>query len=146
MKKLTPYTPELASQKELNDFLLNTLNANLTQAIKSTVSIMIKTEMRTLREELGQERQTSFNGYYGRNLVSPVGKITDIPIPRFRGGNDNLPLQTMNIFSDEKERSFSIVQQMHLIGVSQRKINRFCQNIFGKAVAPQTTKAVFAEL
>ncbi|PIT86306.1 MAG: hypothetical protein COU33_03920, partial [Candidatus Magasanikbacteria bacterium CG10_big_fil_rev_8_21_14_0_10_43_6] len=146
MKKLTPYTPELASQKELNDFLMNSLNANLTQAIKSTVSIMIKAEMRTLREELGNEKQTSFNGYYGRNLISPVGKIADIPIPRFRGGNDNLPLQSMNIFADEKERFFTIVQQMHLVGISQRKINCFCQKVFGKAVAPQTTKLVFEEL
>lgn len=146
MKKLTPYTPELASQKELNDFLLNSLNANLTQAIKSTVSIMVKTEMRILREELGQERHTSFNGYYGRNLVSPVGKIADIPIPRFRGGNDGVPLATMSIFDAEKDRFFEVVQQMHLVGISQRKINRFCQNIFGKAVAPQTTKSVFAEL
>lgn len=146
MKKLTPYIPELASQKELNDFLLNSLNANLTQAIKSTVSIMVKAEMRILREELGSEKQTSFNGYYGRNLVSPVGKIADIPIPRFRGGNDNLQLQSMNVFEDEKERFFDIVRQMHLVGVSQRKINRFCQNIFGKAIAPHTTKTVFEEL
>lgn len=146
MKKHTPPAPELANQKELNDFLLNSLNANLTQAIKNTVSIMIKAEMRTLREDLGHEQRTAFNGYYGRNLISPAGKIEDIPIPRFRGGNDHFPLQSMNIFAAEKERFFAIVQQMHLVGVSQRKINRFCQNIFGKAVAPQTTKAVFEEL
>jgi putative transposase len=146
MKKHTPPAPELASQKELNDFLLHSLNANLTQAIKSTVSIMVKAEMRILREDLGQEKQTSFNGYYGRNLVSPVGKIEGIPIPRFRGGNDNLELQSMNVFADEQERFFGVVQQMHLVGISQRKINRFCKNIFGKAVAPQTTKVVFEEM
>jgi putative transposase len=52
----------------------------------------------------------------------------------------------MNIFQDEKERFFTVVQQMHLVGISQRKINRFCQKVFGKAVAPQTTKTVFEEL
>jgi putative transposase len=138
--------PELASQKELNDFLLNTLNANLTQAIKSTVSIMVKTEMRQLREEVFSPEALQFNGFYGRNLVSPVGKIENIPIPRFRSGNTGVALTSMGIFESEKERFFEIVQQMHLAGISQRKINEFCKQIFGKAVAPKTTKEVFEEM
>src|SRR3989344_1725574 len=52
----------------------------------------------------------------------------------------------MNVFADEKERFFDIVRQMHLAGISQRKINHFCKQVFGKAVAPQTTKEVFEEL
>lgn len=144
MPKRTTPVPELTSQKELNDFLLTTLNANLTQAIKSTVSIMVKTEMRQLREELSADLQ--FNGHYGRHLISPAGKVENIPIPRFRSGNQGLPLQSMGIFAQEKERFFDIIQELHLAGISQRKINRLCKRVFGKPVAPKTTKTVFTEL
>jgi len=144
MSKRTTPGPEFASEKELSEFLLSNLNANLTQAIKGTVSVMIKQEMRTLREELNASWQ--FNGHYGRHLVSPAGKIENIPVPRFRSGNSGLPLQSTAIFAEEKERFLQLVGEMHLAGISQRKINRLCRQLFGKAVAPKTTKTVFAEL
>lgn len=138
--------PELASQKELNEFLLNNLNGSLTQAIKSTVSIMVKAEMQQIRAELGYPPQLSFNGYYGRNLVSPAGKVANIPVARWREGNQNLPVSSLNIFTNEQERFYETVRQLHLVGVSQRKINRLCRQLFGKAVAPKTTRTVFLEL
>jgi len=144
MKKRTTPVPELASAQELNEFLLNNLNSCLTQAIKSTVSLMVKTEMKQLREELHADLQ--FNGHYGRHLISPAGKVENIPIPRFRSGNQDLPLNSMGIFAQEKERFFDVIQELHLAGISQRKINRLCKRIFGKPVAPKTTKTVFTEL
>lgn len=146
MKKNTTPLPEVASEKELNQFLLNSLNGSLTQAIKSTVSIMVKAEMQQIRAELGYPPELSFNGYYGRNLVSPAGKIANIPIARWREGHQDLPVNSLNIFANEQERFYETVRQLHLVGVSQRKINRFCKLIFGQAVAPRTTKTVFLEL
>lgn len=146
MKKHTTPGPELASAKELNEFLLNNLNGSLTQAIKSTVSIIVKAEMQQIRAELNYPPQLQFNGSYDRNLVSPVGKIEGIPIARFRGGRQDLPLSSLNIFTSEQERWYELIQQLHLAGISQRKINRFCRQVFGKAVAPKTTQTVFAEL
>jgi putative transposase len=146
MKKRTTPVPELASQKELNEFLLNNLNGSLTQAIKSTVSIMVKAEMQQLRTELNYPPNLQFNGYYGRHLVSPIGKVENIPIARFRGGRQDLPLGSLNVFDQEQERFYELVRQLHLAGISQRKINRLCRQIFGKAVAPKTTRTVFAKL
>ena len=145
MKKLNTPMPEVTSEKELNDFLFKNLTGNLQQVIKSTVSIMVKTEMQTMRKELMEDRP-QFNGYYGRNLVSPVGKISDIQIPRFRDGNTRHALQTMQIFDAEKDRFYNIVSNMHLVGISQRKVNDFCKLCFGKTVAPKTTKTVFEEM
>jgi transposase-like protein len=136
----------VASEKELNQFLLDNLNGSLTQAIKSTVSIMIKAEMEQIRAELGHPPQLSFNGYYGRHLISPVGKVENIPVPRWREGNQNLPVNSLGIFAGEQERFYELVSQLHLAGISQRKINRFCKQVFGKAVAPKTTQTVFQEL
>lgn len=140
--------PHLANEKELSNFLLDALGKNLEQAIRSTVSILVKTEMRQLREELWREKQESlvFNGTYPRHLVSPAGKISAIPIPRFRSGNEEHELRSMRVFGEERERFNELVAHLHLAGVSQRKVNRFCKNLFGKAVAPATTKMVFEEL
>jgi len=138
----------MASEKDLNKFLLDALGKNLEQAIRSTVSVLVKTEMRELREELWKEKRESlvFNGSYPRQLVSPAGRIADIPIPRFRSGNDEHDLQSMKLFGEEQDRFNNLVANLHLVGVSQRKVNRLCRNIFGKAVAPKTTKVVFEEL
>lgn len=140
--------PHLANEKELNRFLLDALGKNLEQAIRSTVSILVKSEMRQLRDELWNEKQEAlvFNGTYPRHLVSPVGKITAIPIPRFRSGNEEHELASMKVFGEERERFNELVAHLHLAGVSQRKVNRFCKNLFGQAVAPSTTKLVFEEL
>lgn len=140
--------PHLANEKELNTFLLDALGKNLEQAIRSTVSILVKSEMRQLRDELWKEKQEMlvFNGSYPRHLVSPAGKIENIPIPRFRSGNEHHELATMKVFEEERERFQNLVAHLHLVGVSQRKVNRFCKNLFGKAIAPQTTKLVFEEL
>ncbi len=137
--------PEVASEKELSDFLMKNLSDTLKQAIKSSVSIMVKTEMQQIKEEL-KEGSLQFNGYYDRNLVSPVGKIEDVQIPRFRSGNTNHDLQSMKVFEEEKERFLGIVSNLHLVGVSQRKVDDFCKLCFGKAVAPKITKTVFEEL
>src|SRR3989338_4461562 len=143
MPKRTQNTPlpHLANEKELNQFLLEALGKNLEQAIRSTVSILVKTEMRQLREELWKEKREAlvFNGTYPRHLVSPAGRVADIPIPRFRSGNDGLELASMKVFGEERGRFNELVAHLHLAGVSQRKVNRFCKNLFGKAVAPSTT-------
>jgi putative transposase len=146
MKKHNTPVPELASEKELSEFLLNNFNSTLTQAIKTTVSLVVKAEMKQLREDLGNPPQMSFNGYYNRHLVSPAGKVENIPIARFRGGNTDLPLNSLQVFGSEKNRLYELVQQLHLAGISQRKINKFCKEAFGKAIAPKTTKILFEEL
>lgn len=140
--------PHLANEKEINDFLLSALGKNLEAAIRSTVAILVKTEMRDLREELWKEKRESlvFNGTYPRNLISPAGKVSAIPIPRFRSGNDAYDLKSMNVFGEERNRFHELVAHLHLAGVSQRKVNRFCKNLFGTSVAPKTTKMVFEEL
>lgn len=150
MRKHTRSTPlpHLASEKEISDFLLSALGKNLEAAIRSTVSILVKAEMRELQETLRRERDAFpvFNGTYPRNLVSPAGKVSAIPIPRFRSGNEEYDLKSMKIFGDERDRFHELVAHLHLAGVSQRKVNRFCKLLFGTSVAPKTTRTVFEEL
>src|SRR3989344_4735795 len=106
----------LSTEKELNAYLLDSFGNNLKQAIKSTVQILVRAEMEKLREEIGE--RLVFNGSYSRNLVSPVGKIEDIPISRFRTGNGRYDLGTLKIFDEEKGRFYDLVAEMHAAGIS----------------------------
>lgn len=144
MKNHTTSSYTLNTEKELNAHLLEQFGSNLKQAIKSTVGIMVRAEMEQLRVTLGASLQ--FNGAYTRDLVSPVGKVEDIPIARFRTGNQSHTLASMGVFAQEKERFYEIVANMHAVGVSQRKVDAFCKRLFGKAAPPATTKRVFTEL
>lgn len=144
MKQHTTPHAVLNSEKELNQYLLDSFGNNLKQAIKNTVQILVRAEMEKLREEINERLQ--FNGHYTRHLISPVGKIPDIPIARFRTGNTGHPLETMKIFDEEKERFYNLVAHMHAAGISQRKVDQLSTLLFGKGAAPKTTKHVFQEL
>ena len=82
MPTKTQKYPIFNSDKELSDFLLNNLTDSLKQSIKITTSIMVKAEMENLRKEVKEHLQ--FNGYYDRNMISTLGKIEGIQIPRWR--------------------------------------------------------------
>ncbi len=144
MKNHTTKSFSLSSEKELNQYLLDSFGNNLKQAIKSTVALLVRSEMEQLRENI--EKVPVFNGHYDRHLVSPIGKIENIPIARFRTGNGTLDLSTLKVFDEEKNRFYDLVAEMHAAGISQRKIDKLCRHAFGKAVPPQTTKKVFGEL
>lgn len=134
----------LNSEKELNQYLLDSFGNNLKQAIKSTVQILVRAEMEKLRQELDERLQ--FNGSYGRHLVSPVGKIENIPVARFRSGNHGYDLRTMKIFEEERDNFYNLIAYMHAAGISQRKADKLGKLLFGKAVPPAMTKEVFGEL
>src|SRR3989338_7014007 len=100
--------------------------------------------MEKVRSELGDHLQ--FNGSYGRHLVSPVGKIANIPIARYRTGNRRYDLETMKIFDEEKESFYNLIAHMHAAGISQRKVDKLCKLLFGASASPQTTKRTFENL
>lgn len=112
--------PVFDDDKELLQFLERSLTDNLKQFIKISITSLVKAEMEQIRDELQQSGSTtpSFNGCYNRQLVSPFGRIEDIPIPRFRSGfQDNQP-SVLSSFDDEKSRTWQLITDMHMLGIS----------------------------
>jgi len=138
------------SESEISEYLLENIGSNLKQAIKVTVEMMLKVEMQELRKELEEkleEREKMyFNGYYNRHLVSPVGKVENIEIPRFRGGNEGYNIEGLKLFEEEKQRFFDLIAQMHLRGVSQKKIGEICTICFGKKMSKAQVGKVYKNL
>ena len=132
--------PLFNSDQELSDFLLSNLTDSLKQSIKLTVSIMVKAEMENLRKEVSEK--LSFNGYYERNMLSGLGKIQDINIPRFREQPvSELGLKSLGVFDQEKDRFLKLVAEMHRLGVSTRKVDQICRSVFGVILFPMPARA-----
>jgi len=145
MNSKTKKQPIFNSEKELADFLLGNLADSLKQAVKATAKTMIKQEMEDLREEI--DKKLSFNGYYQRHMYSGLGKIENINIPRFRETpNNELNIQSLNIFDQEKEKFFKLASEMHRLGISQRKIKQLCRACFGIDISKGRVGLVHREL
>jgi len=131
-------------EKELQKFLEINFTQSLKQMIKVTVKTMVKAEMEEFRQQF--EEKLSFNGHYGRNMTSSFGRVEGIPIPRFRESPGNLRLQTLSVFDQEREKFARLVEQMHLLGISQRKIRHLAKVCFGIPVSTKKVGAIYKEL
>lgn len=142
-KAQTP--PVFNSDKDLAEFLLSNLTDSLKQSIRITVKIMIRQEMDDWRKEVNEK--LSFNGFYDRNMISPLGKIEGIQIPRWRESTLlTQNLRSFSVFDQEKERFYELVAQMHRLGVSQRKIKLLCDTVFGVKLSATRAGFIHKEL
>jgi len=136
--------PVFDDEKELLQFLERSLTDNLKQFIKVSITSLVKAEMEQIREDL--QSQSHFNGYYNRQLVSPFGKIEDIPIPRFREGfMDNSPT-VLSSFNDEKSRTWQLLTDMHMMGISQRKVKQLANKHLGLNISTTAVKEAMHHL
>ena len=136
--------PVFEDEKDLLTFLERSLTDNLKQFIKVSITSLVKAEMEQIREDLNTSSQ--FNGYYNRQLVSPFGKIEDIPIPRFRDGfQDNQPT-VLSSFDDEKDRTWQLITDMHLLGISQRKVKQLANKHLGLNISTTAVKEAMHNL
>jgi len=131
-------------EKDLQKFLEVNFTESLKQMIKVTVKTMVKQEMESFRKQF--EEKIYFNGFYGRNMISSFGKIEDVPIPRFRNADSRMDLKTLDVFDQEKGKFMQVIQQMHLLGISQRKIRYLAQNCFGINLSANRVGVIYREL
>jgi putative transposase len=137
--------PLFNSDKDLSQYLEQNLTETLKQAIRITVKMMVKEEMTQLRDELDQK--LSFNGSYDRNMLSPMGKISNIPIPRFRElPHEQLNLHSTTIFEQEKDRLYQLIAEMHRVGVSHRKVKYLAKTCFGIKLSANKSSEIHRDL
>jgi len=136
--------PVFEGSKDLQKFLEQNMADNLKQLIKITVQIMVKSEMEVFRQQF--EEKLQFNGNYFRQMLSTFGKVEDIPIPRFRTPVEEMKLKTLGVFGQEKERFAELIGQMHLLGISQRKIKQLTKICLGATISTARVGSVYKEL
>ena len=143
--------PVFNDDKELLQFLERSLTDNLKQFIKVSVSTLVKAEMEQIRDEIRQSggQVPSFNGSYNRQLISPFGKVSDIPISRFRegfGADGALAPSALSSFEDEKARTWDLLRDMHLLGISQRKVKHIASKHLGIKISNKAIKEAVHDL
>jgi len=137
--------PLFNSDKELSQYLEQNLTETLKQAIRVTVKMMIKEEMTQLRDDVDQK--LSFNGTYDRHMLSPMGKISNIPVPRFRElPHEQLNLHSTSVFEQEKDRLYQLIAEMHRVGVSHRKVRYLAKTCFGIQLSANKSSEIHRDL
>lgn len=135
--------PIFTEEKDLAKFLETNFTESLKQMIRVTVHTMVKAEMVEFRKESCEK--IYFNGTYDRNMTSSFGAIQDIPIPRFRTAQEE-KLKSLSIFGKEEQKFEKLVEQMHLLGISQRKVKQLVSSVFGIKISTTKVGAIYREL
>ncbi len=136
--------PVFADDLDLSEFLSKNFTESLKQMIKVTVKMMIKAEMETFRSEFSDKLY--FNGSYPRNMTGTFGKVNNVPVPRFRNNTAGFTPQTLNVFSGEQEKFMELVNQMHVLGISQRKISQLARTCLGINIGKNQVGKIHSEL
>ncbi len=133
-----------SDERELSEFLSKNFTESLKQMIKVTVKLMIKTEMETFRSEFSEKLY--FNGSYPRNMIGTFGKVNNVPVPRFRNNPDDFTPRTLNVFSGEQEKFMGLINEMHILGISQRKIKQLTRTCLGINIGKNQVGKIHSEL
>lgn len=121
--------PIFGDDRDLVKFLETSFAETAKQYIKALVTTMLKAEMEDFRQKAA--RDLPFNGYYPRQLASPFGQMADVPVPRFRQAPEDMGLRTMALFDEERQRTMDLLADMHLNGISQRKLKDLANKHLG---------------
>lgn len=142
-KKVNKKLPIFDNDKELQSFMASNFLESLKQMIRSTVNIIVREEMEKFRSEI--DDKIYFNGSYHRQMISTLGKVGGVPIPRFRNNYNGFTPNSLSIFNSEQERFINLIEQMHLRGISQRKISQLAKDCFGITFSKNRVGKVYAE-
>jgi transposase-like protein len=141
-------TKDHTQSKELSqaDFQ-ELLQEKMRQAVRMTLITILEEEVQAFvgagRYERTAKRRDQRNGHYGRNLVTGVGEIEELPVPRTRQG-----FQT-KVFKQYKRRQAELDEAicgMFVQGMSQVRVGEVFETLTGSKPSPSTVSKVFHTL
>ncbi len=103
--------------------------------IKTMVKELLDALMREEREIYLEDHRTKANGYYTRDLLTLVGPVEDLKVPRVREGHFH-----PQILPYRRRASLELSEAilvLYTVGVSTRKISAFLEGIYGAFYSPQ---------
>ncbi|HRY74621.1 MAG TPA: IS256 family transposase [Candidatus Dojkabacteria bacterium] len=141
-KKVVNKLPVFDNDRQLESFMSSNFLESLKQMIRITVNTIVRQEMDKFRSEM--DDKIYFNGNYNRQMLSTMGKIDNVPIPRFRQSNGFSP-SSLSVFDSEQDKFMKLVEQMHLNGISQRKISKLAKDCFGITLSKNRVGKVYVD-
>jgi transposase-like protein len=122
----------------------NKLNSQLQQEILGSFQQLVKALIKTLLEALMLEEREIYleetedyaNGFYSRDLLTALGEVKGLRVPRVRKGSFR-PV----ILPERKKAGLDLTEvviSLYASGVSTRKISKVLENIYGAYYSPQS--------
>jgi len=106
------------------------------EQIKTMVKELLEVLMKEERDIYLENHSTKANGYYTRDLLTLVGPLEDLKVPRVREGDFH-----PRILPYRKRASLEpseVILALYAVGVSTRKISAFLEGIYGAFYSPQS--------
>jgi len=119
-------------QKKARDEMVKAFEAELKELMLGLLEALMQEEQAMYLET----HPTSANGYYTRDLLTLVGPVEDLKVPRVQEGDFH-----PRILPYRKRASFELLESvlaLYAVGVSTRKISHFLEGIYGAFYSPQS--------
>jgi putative transposase len=132
-----------ASQEQFEALLQQQLRQAVRLAFISVLNAEVDAFIGALPYERSAQRRDQRNGHYTRNLETTMGQITDLPVPRTRGGYHTQLFERYQRRRDELDQAIS---QMFVKGLSTRQVGQVVETLTGSTPSPSTVSRVFHTL
>lgn len=127
------------------------MNSNLTSVAKSAVILVMNEMMEKERDEYLQasayerteERRDYRNGYYERELLLSIGRVT-LRVPRTRNGDFSPSL--FEKYSRTEQSFVLAMLEMVVTGVSTRKVKKVVEQLCGEHVSKSMVSSLTSKL
>lgn len=136
----------LAQELSQTDFH-ELLQAKLREAVRYTLVTVLEAEVEALigaaRYQRTGQRRDYRNGHYQRNLVTGVGLVEALPVPRTRKG---YPTQVFDRYQRRQAELDEAICDMFVGGVSTRRVGDVVESLTGTKPSSTTVSRVFHSL
>jgi len=119
----------------------------LQQAVRTALMSVLEAEIDAfvgaVRYEHNEQRRDYRNGHYTRNLETSIGSITDLPVPRTRGGYQT---QLFERYHRRRNDLDQMIGEMFVGGVSMTRVGEVVETLTGTKPSASTVSRVFHTL
>ena len=130
----------LASQEGFEQLVKERLRHAVRAALITILEEEVTAFIRAKPYERSQERRAHRNGYYQRDLETTMGQISDLSIPRTRGGHQTHVFEHYHRRRDELDGA---IGEMFVKGVSTAKVGEVIETLTGSHPSASTVSRVF---
>jgi len=144
---MTPTTKDKLSKTERQATMHDLLQERMRLAIRHTLITVLEEEVEGfIQAALYQRtptRRDYRNGHYERNLVTSVGEVEDLPVPRTRHGFQTALFERYHRRQTELDE---LIGEMFVQGVSTTQVGNLVEALTGAHPSPSTVSRVFHSL
>lgn len=144
---MTPTAKDKLSKAERQATLHDLLQEQMRLAIRHTFITVLEEEVEGFIQAALYQRTPSRrdyrNGHYERNLVTTVGELEDLPVPRTRNG---FRTELFERYQRRQTELDELIGDMFVQGVSTTQVGNILEALTGTHPSPSTVSRVFHSL